>query len=291
MTRDVATLLGLGAIVLWSLLALLTDLTGNIPPFQLAALTFAIGGLSGLIVMLLRRRPLSVFRQPPSVWLLGVGGLFGYHLLYFTALRSAPAAEASLVAYLWPLLIVLMATLVTGETLKKNHVIGALLGLGGAVLLVSGPRGPAPDPAYIRGYLIALAAAIVWASYSVLSRRVASVPTDAVTGFCLVTALGAAGMHLLVEDAVWPSSGVAWAAIFGLGFGPVGLAFFVWDIGVKKGDLAFLGAASYCAPLLSTLLLILAGRSEATWVLGIGCALITIGAVIAAFSELQKLRT
>ena len=86
MTREIATLIGFGAIVLWSLLAVLTDLTGDIPPFQLAALSFSIGGVSGLLVMTLRRRTFRVFRQPAPVWLLGVGGLFGYHFLYFSAL-------------------------------------------------------------------------------------------------------------------------------------------------------------------------------------------------------------
>ena len=290
MRRELATLFGFGAIFLWSLLALFTDLTGAVPPFQLAALTCAIAGASGLGVMAPRKRTFEVFRQPISVWMIGVGGLFGYHLLYFTALRSAPAAEASLIAYLWPLLIVLMATLVTGEALKKSHILGATLGLGGAALLVGGPDGFAPDPAYAGGYAIALAAAFVWSGYSVLSRRISDVPTDAVTGFCLATALGAVVMHLAIEDTVWPASGTAWLAIVGLGLGPVGLAFFVWDIGVKKGDLALLGAASYCAPLLSTLLLVLAGRTEATWSLGVGCALITAGAIIAASSELQRLR-
>ena len=33
-------------------------------------------------------------RQPLVVWLVGVGGLFGYHALYFLALRFAPPAEA-----------------------------------------------------------------------------------------------------------------------------------------------------------------------------------------------------
>lgn len=288
MTREIATLIGFGAIVLWSLLAVLTDLTGDIPPFQLAALSFSIGGVSGLLVMTLRRRSFRVFRQPAPVWLLGVGGLFGYHFLYFSALRSAPAAEASLIAYLWPLLIVLMSTFVTGETLKKSHVFGALLGLGGAVLLISGPDGFAPDPEFANGYLLALAAAVVWSSYSVLSRRVSNVPTDAVTGFCLVTALGAAAVHFALEETVLPREATAWLAVLGLGLGPVGLAFFVWDVGVKKGDLALLGAASYCAPLLSTLVLVLAGRAEATLALMVACILITAGAAIAASSSFRK---
>lgn len=290
MTRGVATLVGFGAIALWSLLALLTDLSGEIPPFQLAAMTFAVGGASGLGVMLMRGRSVRVLIQPRRVWTLGVGGLFGYHFLYFSALRAAPTAEASLIAYLWPLLIVLFATFATGEKLRKSHLTGAMLGFLGAFLLISGPDGFVPSKESTFGYLLALAAAVVWAGYSVLSRRVPDVPTDAITGFCLATAIGAAGLHLVLEVTVWPSSPVAWWAIVGLGLGPLGLAFFVWDIGVKKGDLALLGAASYCAPLLSTLILVLVGRAEASMSLALACVFITAGAMIAASSEIAKLR-
>ena len=288
MKKDFATLVGFGAILSWALLAFLTDLSGQVPPFQLAAMTFAIGGSTGLITMRLRRTSVGVFKQPLKVWALGVGGLFGYHLLYFTALRAAPAAEASLIAYLWPLLIVLLSTFATGERLKTSHVLGAVIGLIGAVLLIGGPTGLRPDPAYMTGYLIAFAAAFVWSGYSVLSRLVSEVPTDAVAGFCLATAVGAAAMHILLEDTVWPGSMTAWLAVLGLGLGPVGLAFYLWDIGVKKGDLALLGAASYCAPLFSTFVLIAAGRAEATWSLIGACALITAGATIAASGMLRQ---
>ena len=290
MTRDTATLLGFVAILLWALLALLTDLTGSVPPFQLLAMCFAIGGGAGLLTMRLARRPFSQLKQPPKVWILGVGGLFGYHFLYFTALRAAPAAEASLIAYLWPLLIVLLSTFVTGERTRASHVIGAVTGFLGAALLVGGPTGFAPNPAFIDGYLIAFAAAFVWSGYSVLSRTVADVPTDAVTGFCLATAVGSTVMHLALETTVWPESALAWAAVLGLGLGPVGLAFFVWDVGVKKGDLPLLGVASYSAPLLSTLVLVLAGRAQATWTLALACGLITAGAAIAASSTFRQTR-
>ena len=70
--------------------------------------------------------------------MVGVGGLFGYHALYFLALRFAPPAEAGLLNYLWPLLIVLFSSLLPGERLAPHHVIGALLGLAGTVLLFAG---------------------------------------------------------------------------------------------------------------------------------------------------------
>jgi drug/metabolite transporter (DMT)-like permease len=285
-SSPIATAVGSVAIVLWSCLALLTAGSGTVPPFELAALTFAIGGSLGLIGAALRGT-LGDLRQPPVVWLLGVGGLFGYHALYFAALRLAPPAEAGLIAYLWPLLIVLFSALLPGESLALRHVVGAVLGFAGVIVLVAGKQfakgaGLSLDPHALPGYLLAFCCAFVWSIYSVLSRRFKSVPTDAVAGFCCVTAALAALCHVLFEPTVSPSGAAQWLAIIGLGLGPVGLAFYVWDFGVKRGDIQILGVAAYAAPVLSTLILVAAGFAAATWSLGLACALIVGGALIAS---------
>ena len=279
-----ATLIGLGAIALWSVLALMTAASGKIPPFELAALTFAIGGALGLAYAAARGR-LAALIQPWPVWAVGVGGLFGYHALYFAALRLAPPAEASLVAYLWPLLIVLMSALLPGHRLSPPHVIGALIGFTGAIVLFAGRAGglsASPGASTWLGYALALGCAFVWSSYSVLSRVLKQAPTEAVAGFCLATSALAAVCHWLFETTVWPASPNEWAAIVGLGLGPVGLAFYVWDYGVKNGDIRLLGVAAYAAPVLSTLILVAAGFAPATASLGLACALIVGGAVVAS---------
>ncbi|MBV1865135.1 MAG: EamA family transporter [Rhodobacteraceae bacterium] len=277
-----ATIIGSIAVLLWSLLALFTAASGSVPPFQLAAMTFAIGGLAGASIWIFRPRRIALLRQPPVVWLIGVGGLFGYHFFYFSALRAAPPVEAGLIAYLWPLLIVVFSALLPGEKLKLHHLIGALAGAGGAFLIVTGGNSVSIDPQYSNGYLMALVCALIWSGYSVLSRRFREVPTDVVTGFCLATAVLSGIAHLALEQTIWPQHVSEWLAVLGLGLGPVGLAFYVWDYGVKKGNIQVLGAASYAAPLLSTLVLVLFGFAPLTWALGLACLLITGGAVFAA---------
>lgn len=281
--RGRATLCGLAAILLWAALALLTVSTGDIPPFQLVAITFATGGLAGLAwIALSGRSPLAAFRWPPRVWLLGVAGLFGYHLLYFVALRMAPAAEANLINYLWPLLIVLLAAPVAGERLRWWHLAGAALGLAGLVVLAlgRGDIGFAGD--HWKGYLAALGCAFAWSLYSTISRRFGEIPTDAVAGFCIVTALLAVPLHLIFETTVRPAGTLTWLALAALGFGPVGAAFYLWDIAVKHGDIRALGALSYLTPILSTLALIIAGRAQPSTALLLATALVVAGAVLAA---------
>jgi drug/metabolite transporter (DMT)-like permease len=288
MSSRTATLIGLTAILMWSLLAVLTVATGKIPAFQLAAMTFAIGAAVAFASWIWRPNAFAALKQPLVAWVVGVGGLFGYHALYFLALRFAPPAEAGLLNYLWPLLIVLFSSLLPGERLAPHHVIGALLGLAGTVLLFTGNRGGVFVPGQIPGLAAAFVAAFVWAAYSVMSRKLKAVPTDAVAGFCLATAILAAIMHEMVEVTIWPESMGQWLAIIALGVGPVGAAFFAWDIGMKRGDIRVLGAASYATPLLSTAFLILAGFAKPSAAIAIAAVLIAGGGLIAAKDMVGK---
>ena len=283
--RTRATLVGGVAVLLWALLAALTASTGDVPPLQLNAMAFLVGGLVG-VAWAVRARGwsgfLAVLRgQPPLAWIIGVGGLFGYHALYFAALNAAPPAEASLIAYLWPLLIVVMAALLPGETLKRGHVAGALLGFAGAGLLIAAREGGL-GTAILPGHVLALGCALLWSSYSVGSRLMGAVPTEAVAGYCLAAAALSLPLHLAIEPTVWPASGGEWLAVLGLGLGPVGAAFYAWDVGCKRGDIQLLGTLAYAAPVLSTLVLVALGLASATWSLVGATLLVTLGAVVAS---------
>lgn len=284
MTRTRATAIGFTAVLLWSLLALLTVGSAPTPPLLLNALCFTIGGTLGLAWTAASGKLGQLRHVPLRVYAFGTLGLFGYHALYFSALRLAPAAEAGLIAYLWPLLTVLFSGLLPGERLKPGHLIGAGLGFAGAATIISG--GSAGFQAqYLPGYGLALLCALTWSGYSVLSRRLGGAPTSSVAVFCLATAVASWGLHFALEDTVWPAGTLGWASTLLLGLGPVGLAFYVWDIGVKEGDIQMLGTSSYAAPLLSTLVLVLAGVAAASWGLALAAALVTAGALIAARSS------
>ena len=285
-----ATIIGFSAVAMWALLALFTDASGEIPPFLLSAITFAIGTLVGLVARLFMQAPARREAIPLQVWVIGIAGLFGYHFFYFTALRNAPAVEASLIAYLWPLLIVLGSALMPGERLQWHHVAGALLGLAGMFLIVTNGGKLAFDSRYMFGYAMAGVCAVIWSAYSLLSRRFPAVPTSIVTWFCAATSLLSLICHLLLENTVLPGGLGEWLAVLGLGLMPVGAAFYAWDYGVKHGSIQVLGAASYAAPLLSTIILIVAGFSRPTPHILVACVLITAGAVLAAKSMLFKRR-
>lgn len=276
-----ATIVGFGAVLLWSSLAVLTTIAGPVPPFQMTAMAFALGFSLALIKWSARgEHILDRLRLPAKLWALGVAGLFGYHALYFAALSLAPPVEANLLNYLWPLLIVVFAGFLPGERLGWWHIAGALAGLAGGVLIIGGGVAGFRSE-FLPGYAAALGAALIWSTYSVLSRRFGEIATDAVGGFCGATALLALLAHLLFERTYIPV-GAEWLVILVLGIGPVGASFYLWDHGVKRGDIKALGALSYMTPLLSTLLLVVFGRTEGTVRLALACALIVGGAVLAS---------
>ncbi len=280
--RARATAIGFSAILMWALLALFTVGSAPVPPFQLNAMCFALGGAMGLWWTARNGGLGQLARVRWTVYAFGTAGLFGYHALYFSALRLAPAAEAGLIAYLWPLLIVLFSGLLPGERLGPGHVLGALVAFAGAALIVARGATGAADAAALQGYALALACALTWSGYSVLSRRLGAVPTASVTVFCLAAAALSVPAHLATETTAWPETALGWAAVAGLGLGPVGLAFYTWDVGVKRGDIQLLGTASYAAPLLSTLILVAAGAADPGLHLAAATVLITAGAVLAA---------
>jgi drug/metabolite transporter (DMT)-like permease len=281
MTRGRATLIGFSAVLMWSLLALLTIGSAPVPPLLLNAMCFAIGGTLGLIWTLASGRLHVLKTVPFKAYAFGTVGLFGAHLLYFSAFRMAPMAETGLIAYLWPLLIVLMSGMLPGERLGVFHILGAVVAFAGAALIVL-RGGGAMNAAALPGFGVALAFAVVWATYSVLSRRLRDVPTESVAIICLAAAILSALVHVVFEQTIWPQSAMGWGSIVALGIGPVGLAFFTWDIGMKRGDIQLLGVASYAAPLLSTLTLVAAGITKPSSTILVAAALIACGAALAA---------
>ncbi len=278
-----ASMIGFLAILMWSSLALLTVSSGKIPPLQLSAICFAIGGSIGAISWIFRPGALRrVLQQKFSLYLLGCSAIFGYHFFYFTAIRISPPVEASLIAYLWPMLIIVFSALLPGERLKIHHIAGGLLALAGAVLVTTGGRSLSFQYEYMAGYVAAFSAALIWALYSVLSRHYKQAPVDVITIFCLLSSLLAIAAHIMLEETVWPVGTAEWTAVFLIGLFPLGAAFYAWDYGVKHGDIQTLGAASYAAPLLSTLALIIAGYGTFTWIIAAACLAITLGALLAA---------
>lgn len=276
--RMSANLLALGAIVLWASLAALGVALSHVPPFLLTGLALLVGSV---IALPLSRFDFRQWRVPLRTLGLGVYGLFGFHFLLFIALRHAPPVQANLVNYLWPLGIVVMAPLFLPDvSLTRRHVLAAVLGFAGAALAILGGTGGAGETRWAWGYLPALASAFIWASYSLLTKRVRRFPTAAIGSFALVSGL----LSLLCHAWLEPSTTLLardWGLIVLLGLGPLGGAFFLWDAALKRGDARQIGVLGFLTPLLSTLTLLLVRSETPSASVALGAILIVGAAVMA----------
>lgn len=269
-----ANLYALGAIALWASLASLGVSLTHVPPFLLTGIALIIGSVPAWPFVL--RNP-AQWRIPARTLALGVYGLFAYHFLLFIALRHAPPVEANLVNYLWPLFIVVLSPVVLpGMALRWPHVLAALLGFAGAAIAITGGRELSGTLAW--GYLPALAAAFIWATYSLLTKRVAAFPTTAIGLFGLVSGALSLLCHGLLEPAT-SLQARDWALLAVLGLGPLGASFFLWDKALKLGDARHIGILSYLTPLLSTALLMAVSGQPFTWSIALATAMI-IGAAV-----------
>lgn len=276
------TFYALLAIALWATLASLGTVLSHLPPFLLTGLALVIGSVPSWPLVL---RDRSAWKVPPRTLALGIYGLFGFHFLLFIALRHAPPVEANLVNYLWPLLMVVLApVLLPGMSLRPLHVVAALLGFAGAAIAILGARGGAVSAlsntaAGYWGFLPALGSAVIWASYSLWTQRVPAFPTAAIGLFGLVSGVLSLGCHALLEPSV-ALSAKDWLLVALCGLGPLGAAFFVWDMALKRGDARQIGILSYITPLASTALLLTVTGRPLTGTIVLAAALIISAAIM-----------
>jgi drug/metabolite transporter (DMT)-like permease len=274
------TVLGIGAIVMWSAFPWLIAQTAGIPPFQVLTLTFVFAATGGALWCLVRERAAARrWRDAGRVIAIVSLAFFLYHALYFFALKHAPAVEASLINYTWPLLMVAVAVW-RGHARVRGAAALALL-LGALAMLVVITRGKLDvfEARHAPGYAAAFGAALTWALYSVWNRGQAQLGASVLVPVSVVVACLGALAHARLETWVAPQP-MQWLALAAVGLIPNGVAFWWWDSATKRGDIAALGGLAYAAPVLSTCWLLLGGQATAHWSLALAVALLLVGGAL-----------
>lgn len=293
-----ATAIGFVSILIWGFAALTVHITRELPPFQVLAIGFTLGAV--LLTAWGRKLDgsFAFLRQPWHYYAVVIGLIFLNNAAFILGLRMAPIVAASLINYLWPIMIVMLSVPMLGRPLRWWHFLGAVMGFGGCIWLMTGGSMASAEllltADHWPGYAWAFTAALSWSVYSLVLRRAyPDVPTQTLGGvFAGVAVLCA--LTLPVGLMFEGSFNTAWRmpelaemlAIAMIGAGTLGGAYACWDYGAKKGDVRVMGAASYLTPLLSTLMLALIGDVDVSGTAWLACLLIVAGAFVGSAREI-----
>lgn len=224
------------------------------------------------------------FGQPWYLWLIGASTITISKISFVLAFRYAPAAQVDLINYLWPIMVVVFSSFLSRERLSIAHVIASCFGFLSIYVLFSDDHGYIYfQNQHAIGYFLALLAALFWAFYSMFSRHQQNSSPILIGAYTGITALLSLIVHVFYESSVLPTA-LEWVQLMIFGIGLSGLAYSLWDKGIKSGNFKLLTIFSYFTPLCSIFALILFGYATWSYSLLGSCFLMIIATFICFFS-------
>ncbi len=272
-----ATYLGLGALTMWTVEPLLISEVNSLPIFEVLSIIFFSSFMLTAIRLTKQKRWHSVLKQPAFIWGAGLLGICLSDFAYIYGAKYAPIAHVDLIDYLWPCLVVAFTSMLPNERFSVQHIVGALLGLVGIYVLVHNEVSQNGfNTGYLFGYLLALFGAFLWGGYSAFSRYHKNVPTEMIGMYCGLGAVLCLLLHLKFETFVMPTASEGSLAVL-TGITGAGIAYQLWDHGVKFGNVYLLSSATYIARISAMALLVMFGKEPLTLSLVIACLLTSFG--------------
>jgi drug/metabolite transporter (DMT)-like permease len=236
-------------------------LAESVPPADAAFFRFAVATLT--LAVLVRIIDGKITLPPKNqllpLLLLGLTGVFGYNLFFFTGLKYIEAGRASLIIALNPLAITIGAVVFFGERLTVLQYCGLLISLIGAWFVISNG-----DPAVIfsggfgLGEGAILGCVICWAAYSLIGRSVLKYISPLAAVFysslfgCLLLFLATLPNGTIINCVSY--SGADWWSLVFLGFLGTTVGFTLYYQAIKKIGSARSGVFINLVPLFSILL-------------------------------------
>lgn len=276
-----ATLIGYGALLMWSCYALMVTVLKSVPTFEILSVVF-LGGFAVIACRLTKRGEWYKIKQPWLVWVVGIGGIVGNDFTNIAALKAAPPIQVELINYLWPMLVVVLTSLLPGERFTTKHFISGIVGLMGVYVLVTHNQGLAGfNWSYLQGYILALSGSLIWATYCIISRYHQKTPMEMLGMYFGVGAVLSLICHFSYEATVIPRLG-QWGILLAMVVTTSGLAYYCWDYSCKKGNVKLLSILTYGNPVLSAILLIIFTSAQYSHYLAIAASLVVLASVISS---------
>ncbi len=274
-------------IIIWSFSFVLVDIALNIiPPISIALTRFLIVSLVFIIVDLYffinRKRQVDKYnkkkeslRYTRKEWIYLIIASFCGILLFFVAQYSAieligPSLPALFVCLLSPVVISILALIFFKEKLTKVKILGFAIATVGGFLLVTGGdlRTLTPATPNFLGYLFALMTPIIWAIYSIITKRIITNKSNFKTlkyiayfGTIELFIILILNNELLIFIQNFFNIYVFLIGIY-LGIGCYIIGYFIWQKSQKELKSSKGASFLYVEPFLTLFFLILLNRAE-----------------------------
>lgn len=286
----VSVFAALVAVVLWAIAPLLVNIASSVPPFRLATIALLSGAVAALPMTLRKRKKARADARQVTLsckWKLVIYGLvpaliFGAVVSYLAGMGQAPAAEAALITYTWPILFIVLSQWLFHRRVPVLVLVGAGIAFCGAAVLIAPESLGSGASAHYSGYALALLAACCWAVYSWICQAAPVAIAPLMPLLFLVAGVSAAMADTLTGSTPGMPSGGALLAGIALGLGPYGLAMVAWDLALRTGPTALIGSLAYAVPVLAAVLLVVAGIAAPDWRLPVAALLVVVGSVVAS---------
>lgn len=273
-----ANLCGFGSVAIWSLTSPILALTGNVPPFLVGAFCFLLAFFIMLGWWYYNHEDIvEKFRMSRETYALGTFGIFLYNAVYIYAFKTGPAMEVNLLNYTWPAFLIVLAFILQKKRPDAFALLGCVLCFAGTYFIFKS-RGFTGFSGNFLTLALGLLCGVMWGAYSALSRYAKMKSSDQMAVFFLIAGVSLLVMHLVTEETVWPSGGLAWTMllIYALCRG----AFFLWDYAMRFGQTRVVASAANFIPLFSTLSLMAVGYTNFNRLMIAGAILIIAGCIV-----------
>ena len=275
-TTTVGILSGLGAASIWGAMYVVSKAVMTvIPPFSLLVSRLVLGAITLFVAAIIQIKARS-HSKPASAestnsgkalkvnkrqfWNIFLVGFIGYGIslgFQFVGTDLSTASNGSLVTSATPAFVLIFAALLLGEKITLRRFISLLIASLG-VLAVIDPRSAQLDSSLFWGNLSLVAAALTWALYSVLIRKVTR-GVDVLT-VSLIAFLG--GLPTSIPFGAWEVStqgvgeityGVVAGVLF-LGIIATALAMYLWNTAFAVLDASLASLTFFAQPVVGTIL-------------------------------------
>jgi drug/metabolite transporter (DMT)-like permease len=275
--------LGCLALVFWSSMPLLTTFVNGIPTFEILMIAYLISFLLTAIKLNVTNEWIKI-KQPLTIWTIGVLCIFGNESLFISAIKQGPAEQMTLIFYLWPSLVFIVSYSLFKEKLSERYVLACIIGFIGVYLALTNDYHFHLEKKYIYGYELAISSAMLWSIYTIALRYYENLPYELTGVFFGFGAVFSAFIHFSVEKTILPNLTQLLTIVI-MGLTTQGLAYILWDRGVKKGNYNLLYLLSYLNPLISSGWLFLFKLGQPTTTFVFACCLVILSNVMCHYKS------